>query len=179
MQDIFIEYLVKKQRTLQTTLLKILIAVGCVLFLLLAFASSQYLGPFSIVVPIAAVGALYGARQLITSMNVEFEYSITNGELDVDKIIAQRKRKRLITVNCRNVDDFGRYKASEHAQATYQTRLLACDSSGSPDLWYCVIRDKDKGLTLLVFNTNEKMLGAIKPFLPRPIMHQVFRAGQS
>ena len=177
MQDIFIEYLVKKKSTPQTTLLKLLIVLGAILALPAILFLSQYLGMFSILSPILAVGALYGAYYLITSMNVEYEYSVTNGELDIDKIIAQRKRKRLLTINCRSVESFGRYKASEHTQKSYQTRMMTCDAPDSPDLWYCTVRAGDKGLTLVVFNASEKMLGAIKPFLPRPIMHEAFRAG--
>lgn len=43
-------------------------------------------------------GSLYGGYILITNMSVEYEYIVTNGEMDIDKIIAKRRRKRLITV---------------------------------------------------------------------------------
>lgn len=178
MQDIFIEYLVKRERTAQTTLLKIGIVLLAVLICAAALLFGGALGALSMLAPLLAVGAVYGAYYLITSMNVEYEYSVTNGELDVDQIIAQRKRKRLVSVNCKEVEAFGRYKAAEHQGKNYQTKIIACDNIANPELWYCAVRLKQSGLTLVVFNANQKMLDGIKPFLPRPIMHEAFRLGQ-
>jgi predicted mannosyl-3-phosphoglycerate phosphatase (HAD superfamily) len=115
---------------------------------------------------------------LVTAQSVEFEYAVTNGEIDFDKIVAQRKRTRFASVNCREVEGFGRYKAAEHQSREYAGRIFACDSPDSESLWYLVTRLKDKGLTLIVFNANDKMLNGIKPFLPRPIMHEAFKFGE-
>ncbi|MCR5816029.1 MAG: DUF6106 family protein, partial [Ruminococcus sp.] len=46
---------------------------------------------------ILAGGALFLAYYMTTSFDNEYEYLLTNGEMDFDKIIAQRSRKRLIT----------------------------------------------------------------------------------
>lgn len=178
MQDIFIEYLVKKVRTPQTILIKALIVVAAVAVSAAALLFGSYLGPFYFLVPIIVLVAWYGAYHLISAQNLEYEYSVTNGELDVDQIIAQRRRKRLVSVNCRDVEAFGRYRPEQHQGKNYQTKIFACDHISNPDLWYCVIRLKQSGLTLVVFNANQKMLEGIKPFLPRPILHEAFRAGQ-
>jgi hypothetical protein len=176
MQDIFIEYLVKRQNTAMQTLLKVLLIIGAVIVAVAAMMFSSLLGALSILGPLLAVGAIYGAYLLITGMNIEYEYSVTNGDLDIDQITAQRKRKRLVTVNCKAVEAFGRYKPQEHQGKTYQTKIMACDNPDSEELWHCVIRLKQSGLTLVVFNASPKMLDGIKPFLPRPIMHEAFKA---
>lgn len=178
MQDIFIEHLVAKQKLPITILLRVLIVLAAVIIAVAAMMFSGVLGPLSILSPLIAVGAIYGAYFLITSMNIEYEYAVTNGELDVDQITAQRKRKRLVSVNCRSVEAFGRYKPAEHQGKTYQTKILACDNPNNEDVWYAVIRLQKSGQTLVVFNATERMLEAMKPFLPRPIMHEVFRVGK-
>lgn len=178
MQDVFIEHMVRKQRTPTTALCKVGIVAGAVVVSFLVMTFSRLVPMLSFFSPFLVMGVLYGAYYLITSMNVEFEYAITNGELDVDQIIAQRKRKRLVSVNCRQVESFGRYKAGEHEGKQYQTKIIACDSLASDDLWHCTLRLKESGLTLVVFSANQKMLDAIKPFLPRPIAHAAFRVGQ-
>lgn len=177
MQDVFIEYLVKRRNTPRTTLAKAGIVAAAILVSGACFTFSGMLGAFSMIGILLAAGAIYGGYYLITSMDMEFEYAVTNGEMDIDRIIAQRKRRRLISVNCRQVEAFGRYHAAEHANKEYQTKIMACDSPDSPELWYCAARVKDKGLTLVVFNANEKMLNGIKPFLPRPVMHEAFKVG--
>ena len=177
MQDIFIEYMVKKRNTPQITLLRIVMVIVTIIIVFSFLALSTSLGEFSFLAVLMAFGSVYLAYRYISSFNIEYEYSVTNGDMDVDKIISQRKRKRLMTVKLREVEDFGRYKASEHEQKRYHTKIFACDSPRSEDLWFCTLNYREKGLTLLVFNASEKMLDGMKPFLPRPIMHRVFRIG--
>lgn len=173
MQDIFIEYMVKKRRSPTTALLKVLLVIGAIVISIAAMMFSGLLGPLSIISPLIAVGAIYGAYYLISGMNIEFEYSVTNGEIDIDKIVAQRKRRRLVSINMRSVEDFGRYKASEHESKQYADKIFACDAPDSEDVYFCLTHTT-KGNTLVVFNANERMITGIKPFLPRPIMHRVF-----
>ena len=53
---------------------------------------------------ITAAVLLYLIYNLGLSINVEYEYCFTNGALDVDKIIAARKRKRLTELNARDIE---------------------------------------------------------------------------
>lgn len=177
MQDVFIEYMVKRKSTPQMLLAKCGIFLAALLLAVLALLFSGALGTFSILGAAAAVGAVYGAYFLITSMNVEFEYSVTNGEIDVDKIISQRKRRRLVTVNCREAEAFGRYTPAEHQNKSYNTKILACADPASGDCWYITARIKDKGLVLVVLNANDRMLESIKTFLPRSVLQEAVRAG--
>ena len=177
MQDVFIEYMVKKVRPPIWVLLKIAIVLGAVLLFVLFFILAPFLQAFSMVAILLAFGSVYGAYRLITGMSVEFEYAFTNGEMDIDQIVAQRKRKRLVSVKCREIDDFGRYKASEHENKNYSQKIFACDYPTNEDLWFFAFHHREKGNTLVVFNTSEKMLNSIKMYIPSPIMHRVFRIG--
>lgn len=177
MSDVFIEYLVKRKNTAKTALAKAGIVAAALIISVILIMFSGVLGAFSMLGTLAIFGAAYGAYYLITSMNVEFEYAVTNGEMDIDRIVSQRKRSRIVTLNCREAEAFGRYRPNEHAAKSYQTKIFACDSPDSGDLWYCAARIKDKGLTLIVFNANEKMINGIKPFLPKPVMHEAFKMG--
>lgn len=174
MQDFFVEYIVKRRSTTQSVLAKVGIVVAAIVAALALMLFSGYLGDFSMFGTLAAIGALYGGYYLLTGMSIEYEYIVTNGEMDVDKIIAQRKRRRLMTINFREAEAFGRFKAVEHTGKTYGMRLFACDADDSQNLWYVTSRVKDKGLALLVFNGHDRVLEALKPFLPRPLFHAAF-----
>jgi len=174
MQDVFIEYMVAVRKTIKTTLLKILIILGGAFLVVVMMTLSGLLGAFSILGVAAAMGVAYGAYFLLTSMNVEYEYAITNGEMDVDKITAQRKRKRLCTIKWREVEAFGKYVPAEHSGKQYENKFMACDSPDNPELWYCTARVPSKGQVFLVFNASERMLEAIKKYLPKPLLHDVF-----
>lgn len=169
MQDVFIEHLVKRRNTGANAAIQALAVIAA---LLLTLASLLFLPMF---LPLVAVVSAFGAYYVITSQNVEFEYSVTNGEVDVDKITAKRKRKRLLSIDCRTAESFGRYRPEEHQNKQYQKKVFACDRPDSPDLWYCTARQHG-GLTLLVFCANQKILDAVKPFLPRAISREAFQS---
>ncbi len=174
--DIFVEYLVKKKTTAVTVLLKIAIVIVSLALIAFLFLLSFSLGSLSIIAIAAAVGAGYGGWYLLTSFNVEYEYSFTNGEIDIDKITAQRKRKRLITVVCREVEAIGKYNPAAHAHAEYKTKIFACaDPQDTENTWYVIYKSVNFGRTLVVFNPPEKMLTAMKPFLPRLLQNDIQR----
>lgn len=96
--DTFIEQIVKKKKTPTEWF----IIVGTVLLaLVLVLAVWLFAAPL---VMFALAGAGFGAWWLITNQNNEFEYCVTNGDIDIDQIIAKRKRKRLVSVAGRKVE---------------------------------------------------------------------------
>ena len=50
------------------------------------------------------IGVFYYAYKLIKNSSIEYEYILTNNELDIDKIIAKSARKRMLTVNFREIE---------------------------------------------------------------------------
>ena len=61
-------------------------------FLLFMFIS--YLAVFAFLL---IAGVLFGAYKLSTRFNIEYEYIVTNGTMDIDKIISKSSRKRVLS----------------------------------------------------------------------------------
>ncbi|MDR2655860.1 MAG: hypothetical protein LBC56_07340 [Oscillospiraceae bacterium] len=175
MEDVFVEQLVKKETNAVTALLRVLIVAASVVLGLGLFWISPYLGAFSIVGLAIGAGAFYGGYYLVTSFNVEFEYAVTNGIVDVDKIVHQRKRTRLASFDCKSVEAAGKYKKSEHEGKTYGKVIKACISEEEVSKpWYLTFTSANtSGLALLVFNPDERTLNAIRPKLPRLLQKNV------
>ena len=166
--------MVKKQNTAKDILLKILCALGAAAILALSvilFPLATQLGQIgqmiTMVLPLIAVGGVFGAWYLITSMNVEYEYILTNGEMDVDKIIARRRRKRMLTVNARKFESFGAYRAQDHVGKDYASRVYACTTANDPGNYYAVLTHATLGKTLLVFTPNDRVLEGLRSYIPR------------
>lgn len=172
--DVFIENIVKRRLTPLQIVLRILIVLAAVLLTVVLLSLTFVLYNFATIILLLVAGVIYGAYWLFISFSVEFETSFTNGELDIDKIIARKKRKRLATVKCKDAQAFGRYKESEHQQASYKTRVVACDDPQSEDVWYMVVDHNTLGRTLAVFNANEKLLNAMKTYLPKTLVFENF-----
>lgn len=102
--DVFVEQIVKKKMESKEKLTAVGIAVAALALCCVIFFLSGYLMAFTLVLVAAAI---FGAYWLITNLNMEFEYAITNGDITVDKIIARRRRKRVVSIDAKEVEVMG------------------------------------------------------------------------
>ncbi len=159
--DIFVEQIVKKPSGRKEMLLKALIGIGAGL---ISAVGVLLLGSYALVV---IVGVFYGAYWLMTGLDCEYEYIVTNGEIDIDKIVAKRKRKRLITIKASTFESYGEYKDAPKLESN--VTVVKADGNGDNPLYYADFKHNSIGNARLVFSPNERVLEALKPFLPRSI----------
>ena len=162
--DIFAEQLVKKEADGKTIALKILIGI----LTALVAAVSVFLMLMGLpIVLLAGIGAVYGGYYLITGLDCEYEYIVTNGDIDVDKIIAKRKRKRLITAKASLFERFG--KLEDAPEVSSSATIVKVDGLCTEDteLYYADFTHQTIGETRLIFSPTEKLVEGIVPFLPR------------
>ena len=171
--DTFFEQIVKRRKTMPEKIIWVLMWFFAVIIMLALLLYSPQLGAFSMVGLIAAFGVGYGTFRYTSGQNIEFEYSVTNGEVDIDKIIAQRKRKRLITIDCKAIDAFGVYDPMKHTNTNYDKRMLACNLDAEK-LYYFVTRYKEFGRVLVVVEPDERILSALKKYVPRQVAYDAF-----
>lgn len=174
--DNFAEQLVKKNETSSDKTKRLLTTVGGIaLTVLLAVFGFITLGNpvLSLLGFLLVVGAGYGTFFIVQSYHVEYEYAFTNGELDIDKIIAKRKRKPLLSVEVRKFTDFGKY-SDDLEETAEMTVVISSDNIASHE-YYADFQHEDYGLTRLVFSPNEKMLENIKRFLSGSLRSKLAR----
>ncbi len=165
--DNFAEQLVSRNETKSERLSRIGTLVSGILFslclVLLGILQLARL-PIALMAFILAAGGGYVTYLLIQGRSVEYEYTFTNGELDIDKIIARKKRKALLSVEVRTFSAFGKYsddmEESEDMTVVFATNNIAADE------YYADFEHNEYGRTRLVFVPDERMLGNIKKFLP-------------
>ena len=169
--DNFSEQLVKKQYTGSDrikTILTIVIGGLIALFFVVTSLLSLGSGLFAFVGMILAVGAALVTFKMYRDTQIEYEYAYTNGELDIDKIIAQRKRSEMISVEVRKFTDFGRYNAETPEESAETTVIMASDNIASHE-YYADFPHEDYGSVRLVFSPDERMLENIIKGLAGPL----------
>ena len=140
----------------------------------------------------SSLGFLFGAAltaacgfatwRLFQNTQVEYEYTFTNGSLDIDTILAKTRRKALITVEVRKVTDFGVYSDSAK-EASDMTVFSATGSPRVPDEengetkkpvnYYADFPHEEYGNTRLIFTPDEKMLGMVTRALPGALRNKI------
>lgn len=169
--DTFIEQIVQKKKGAKewATILGVIL-LGLVL-LLVIWLFVPFLALF------ALMGVGFGAWWLITNQNNEFEYCVTNGDIDVDQIIARRKRKRLVSVAGRKVESLLPYDAAK-PQTGYQRVVMVAPSLMESGLWSFTYHSKKNGHTLVIFQPDQRVLQALYSGLPKLVRMDTDRAAR-
>lgn len=173
--DNFAEQLVKKkatgsEKTKNTVILIAGIAVTFITGAYSLFSIGRGIVTFIMIMVAAAVG--FATFFFHRSTKVEYEYTFTNGELDIDKIINQTKRKEMLTVQVSKFTSFGRYDDNSPEETSDMTVIMATDNIAEHE-YYADFPHEDYGSTRLVFAPNEKVISNIVNFLHPSIKNKV------
>lgn len=172
--DIFMEYMVKKKKETRdylfaVSMLLLALLTSIVILYLAAFVVSYTMGLEFLLV----VGAWYGAYLLIRRRNVEYEYTFTNGELDVDAIYAKRRRNHMLTVRVRDMDICapvytGQYQEAYIKHAGIKSSFFAASSMVSRSLYFADFQYNGETVRLL-FEPPTSMIDKMKKYNPAKI----------
>ncbi len=138
---------------------------------ILAFMFSGYLGALAFLL---IIGIFYGAFKLSTRFNIEYEYIVTNGTMDVDKIISKSSRKRMLSFELSSVSRIEKFNQNQLNGVNQKELLIACDANDS-DAYLMVSSTEGKGTSYLVFAPDDRVKGAIVKFVPKYIANSAFK----
>lgn len=161
--DHYNEQLVRKLSEPKDLAIRVLIIFLTLAVIFITIAAALI---FAFPLIIVAVGACYLAYLLMGNTFIEYEYIVTNNDLDIDKISGKRKRKRLITVKLNTVRDWGEYTGRE--QVNVDATVMASDASGY-GAWYLVAEHEKYGMVLVLFTPTEQTLSNINFGVPRAV----------
>lgn len=169
--DVFVEYMVRRKFGTKDYLIVVGVVVAAIILLAAAFMFlpnllGDYFAQFILII---VCGIIYGAYVLIGRNNLEFEYTFTNGDITIDKIMSRKARKRVTSFDCSQAQEIGDYTRKKDAlkSRTFTKTIFAGTYQDGRNNMYIIANSKNTGLTLLVFEPNESMIDAIKITVPR------------
>ena len=113
MGDVFMERMVKKKFESTDALVLLGIIVAMVVVVFIGFIVGFVLMPMPMITFLVVIGAGFGGYKLLTMRLLEYEYSLTNGYVAVDKIMNRASRKRMTAFECSSAEDIGEYQKNE------------------------------------------------------------------
>lgn len=168
--DVFIEQLVmRNKRGFEKAFRPLVLLFGfmAAVLIILTGLSMGFLSMFFIA---AGIGLGYGAIYASSLFDIEFEYSVTNGYVDIDRITARRKRERLAAFECHDITSIGRYERP----SDIPSNLKPLDVTGGNGEKYYIIIGGTKKSSAIIFEPDERTLDAIKKFIPRSVYIESF-----
>ena len=162
MTDVFKEQLVKKNPATQDKLMKAAIIIG----IILVFVISMNLVPMF--APVISVAVGFGGYILIGRLKKEYEYSFTNGELDIDVIYNRSSRKRVFNGQVRNFELMAHIDDDRHQNSFSSVNETKDYSTGIPsERSYAFIANYDNKRQKIIIEPNNEMMEAIAKALTR------------
>lgn len=147
-KSFFTERLVRKESDKKELALSLLIAVLAALLCALAFL---FLKTAAIIIWAAVI---YGAYYLISGLLFkEYEYILTDSTLDIDLVTAKRSRKRLKSINVKELNGGGKFDGKKPGE-------FLCPSVKSENLYYL----EGKNETLII-DPNDMMIRAFEYYM--------------
>lgn len=116
---------------------------------------------------------IYASWYVITSLNVEYEYSVLDDEITVSSIIAHRKRKMLIKFSAKNIEEMGFVSESDAPIQAYGKTVFAGNDK-DPSLCWAVVYSQKSGRSLVVFSPDNDFLSAVRPYIKRAAADGIF-----
>ena len=145
MSDLYTEVLVKKQQTGKDKVIK-----GVLIFFTVLFAAAGIMMNPLILLLALVLGIV--DYIFIPKLSVEFEYLYVNGELDIDRIYSQSRRKRAASYELSNMEILAPYQ-----------------SEGQGHKPYAFVISKDNAMQMVIFEPDEVMLKDIRNRAPRKV----------
>lgn len=169
--DNYYEQIVKKRFT---TLQMNTIILGLILDIVSIVLCIVFSGIISVLIPVSLILLGVGVWlviYLIRNTKIEYEYTFVMGEMRIEKIKNQSKRKKIAAFDVKDIDDIGKFLNRETGEKNINLKsfpnvLHVEENETKDDTYYVVIHDKLKGKhALLIFTPNETTLQKLRPYL--------------
>ena len=160
--DIFVEEMVIRRRNLLNLLIGVAAVVLAVALLALVFLLIPGLMPAMLVI----IG--FGAYLAIKFQYTEYEYSFTNGDFDVDRILAKRKRKRMLEISQRQIKVMAPYTAEYESETKEYTVAEVQDygpSKNAAGRWFFIYEKEDGSYAFVVIQPSKRLREAFYKYL--------------
>lgn len=165
----FCEYMVKRKKNKMDYVLEGILVIVGIYVSLLVFAMMSVLKSFTLLV---IAGIWYGVVYLFGRKNIEYEYTLTNNVLDIDRIFAKKSRKRVTSIDIAKVDYIRPIKEHDREKNSELLDHNLCECK-EMDNTYVLVFSRDGKVHRVFFTPNEKMMKMLKEANPSRVTVEV------
>ena len=164
MNDGYEEILVKRQSSAKDTILKALViavAVAPVVYgVVFAFLPAILIG-----IVLGFVGYYF----LLPMLDIEYEYLYVGGDIDIDKIMSKRKRKKVASYNKDNLEILAPTGSDQLASYMKEGKVLDY-TSGDPGVkTWTAVYGSEKEAAIVKMELTEEIAQDMRRYAPRKV----------
>ncbi|QEH70519.1 DUF6106 family protein [Cellulosilyticum sp. ST5] len=170
MSETFKEYLIKQKKSSTDILAQIGLVVATIILIGVAFMlGGDFIGPILI------VGILFGAGFLFSRFSREYEYILTNNELDIDVIYNRSRRKRVMTIDMKKIEIMANIKDERHQSELNKGYKVVnvSDNSKDENTYVIMTQTPAKGACKVIFSPNEAFVNDLFRQAPNKVFKKI------
>jgi len=165
--DTYCEYIIKRKKGPKEALTIAGIIIGAIILSLILPSLISMVPVISFFSPLVWVGIIWFAYKLISSKNIEFEYTLTGSDLDIDKILNRSSRKKVISVAKSEIGVVAPL-GSSNLPPLNNVQIIDA-TSNRPDANIYVMTVNKENMQAIYFEPTEKILSNLKERNPRKV----------
>lgn len=163
--DIFVEQIVPIKNNAKKVTIKMALWTVASLLSVGLIVLAIFKTVLAFVFLLLAAAILFGAHYLCGQLNVEYEYIITNGEIDIDRIVNKSKRHRMATFNCASVEKIEKFDSIKHKANNDKDKRIYHACTPTSDAYSITVRHPKGGVYTVVIIPDERFKEAMKKYL--------------
>lgn len=167
------ECLVKKEPDKIDVLKKtgiVIAAFVCAILSMMIAASIQFLNSFGL---FFAALVIFVAYKFAQTTDIEFEYCAIDGDIDVDRIFAKKRRKKYVSVSAERIEKIVPVESEELKTRTDIKKTYFAARSKDDDTNYAVIFKDKNAMAKLIIVDDEKLMHQLLMAMPRKVTKRV------
>lgn len=170
--DQYFEHLVALKPSWRTRVTQVMLVLTAIF---LTYTLFGLMAKVPYIMSVVVVGIWYGVWFLWRFFNTEFEYSLTNGDLDIDRIYGKKRRKNVLGIHVKRFELMARVTSDYYRQCrqdgNIKTYLDFSSHVNIEETFFCVFSDEG-GRKMLFFEPTEEMLDIIKVYIPNKLYRE-------
>lgn len=166
MSDIFKEFRIEQKKTPQDRLKQIGLVLGTIVVCIVLIGINLSIGF------ILDVGVICGAGYLMSRLSKEYEYALTNNEIDIDVIYNKNSRKRVITIDMKKIHIMASIKDERHSGEINKPgiKVINASDNANDESTYAIITESEKvGLCKVLISPNDTLLNELYKQAPNKV----------
>lgn len=150
-----------------------------VVFLMALFYRAAMEGVYDYFYPLfalvlAMIGAFVIWAVVPRILKVEYDYSVYGSDFIVAKVTAHASRKRKLKMEIKHVEKLAKLTDEDIPRNKYAKKFDFTGGHDAREIYFAEFRLPEKGLCLMLFCPNEKILEGMRPYLNREIALKIF-----
>ncbi|MEE1077185.1 MAG: hypothetical protein UHY68_08005 [Acutalibacteraceae bacterium] len=161
--DAYTEQIIKHKKTYRDFLIKLAMIMSIFAVLSLGLILGIYVNFYFMFIGVAcATYDIYLCHRVITGLDVEYEYQVTNNNLQIDKIMSKRRRKSILSIDIKKIEGFDKISDNRLNADRCDKVMQLGTYDDDPSQYRFIVQTNKYGKIMVVFAPNQKVLNAIK-----------------